>query len=81
MRRRKSLIENYSDDAVENPWLSAEKCKQKNKIKMIFTRTKRGEIRWRDNSRPGIGEYCLTLERKRSKFKKCEFPSKVQKGT
>ena len=32
--------------------------------------------RWREGNSPGIEEYCLTLEKKRIRVKKCDFPAK-----
>ena len=46
-----------------------------------LTRAKNGEIRWREGNSPGIEEYCLTLEKKRIRAKKCDFPAKRTSDT
>ena len=65
-----------SNETLFDMNLTLTKCRTKDKRLQLFTRTKNGEIRWREGNSPGIEEYCLTLEKKRLRVKKCDFPAK-----
>ena len=65
-----------SNETLFDMNLTLTKCQTKDKRLQLFTRTKNGEIRWREGNSPGIEEYCLTLEKKRLRVKKCDFPAK-----
>ena len=65
-----------SNETLFDMNLTLTKCRTKDKRLQLFTRTKNGEIRWREGNSPGIEEYCLTLEKKRIRAKKCDFPGK-----
>ena len=65
-----------SNETLFDMNLTLTKCQTKDKRLQLFTRTKNGEIRWREGNSPGIEEYCLTLEKKRIRVKKCDFPAK-----